>query len=73
MVDFLVGLHAGEEIRLDVVISPADVEVEIGEGVSLKEPFILLGHVLHHCVLSICVTEELPLTLMISLFFLQAI
>ena len=35
MVDFLVWLHACEEVGLDVIVGPAEIEVEIGEGVGL--------------------------------------
>lgn len=73
VIDFLVGLHAGKEIGLDMVISPADIEVEIGEWVSLKKPFILFGHMLNHCVLCICITSKIPLTFITTLFFLPPI
>lgn len=72
MVDLLMGLHAGEEVGLDVVVSPAEVEVEIGEGVGLQEPLVLLGHVLDHCVLGVWMREAVPATLMMSLLFLLA-
>ena len=72
MVDFLVWLHACEEVGLDVIVGPAEIKVEIGEGVGLKEPFILFGDVLDHGVLGVCMGEVLPLTLMTNLFFFDA-
>ena len=72
VVDLLMRLHAGKEFRLDVIVSPAEIEVEIGEGVGLKEPFILFGDVLDHGVLGVCMGEVLPLTLMTNLFFFDA-
>lgn len=65
-------LHAGEEVGLDVVVGPAEIEVEIGEGVGLQEPLVLLGDVFHDGVLSVCIGRRIPLTLMTSLFFLLA-
>ncbi len=52
MVDFLVGLHAGEEFWLDVVVGPADVEVEGGGGVSLHVPLMLFGDMFDDGILS---------------------
>jgi hypothetical protein len=72
VVDLLVRLHACEEVRLDVVVCPADVEVEVGERVGLQEPFVLAGDVFDDCVLGICIGGGLPLTLMTSLCFLLA-
>lgn len=72
VVDLLVGLHAGEEVGLDVVVGPADVEVEVGEGIGLQEPAILLGDVLDHRVLSVCMQAGVPLTLITNLCFLLA-
>lgn len=72
VIDFLMGLHAGKEIGLDVIVGPAEVEVQIGEGVGLQEPFILLGDVLDHRVLRVCMGDAVPLTLMTSLFFFDA-
>jgi len=53
VVDLLVSLHAREEFRLDVVVGPAEVEVEALDGVRLHVPLVLLGHMLHHCVLGL--------------------
>ena len=53
MVNLLVRLHPHKQVRLHMRIGPADVEVEVVDGLSLKEPFILLGHVLDHRVLSV--------------------
>lgn len=72
VVDFLVGLHAGEEIGLDVVVSPADVEVEVGEGIGLQKPLVLFGDVLDDGVLRVLMGKGVPLTLITSLFFLLA-
>ena len=71
MIDFLVLLHASEELGFDVVVGPADVEVEVLDGVSLHHPFVLLSDVLHHSVLRLCFRAFLPLTLMIILCFLE--
>jgi hypothetical protein len=72
VVDLLVGLHACEEVGLDVVVGPAEVEVEVGEGVGLQEAFVLLGDVLDDCVLRVWMGIAVPLTLTTSLCFLDA-
>jgi hypothetical protein len=35
VIDLLVGLHPREEIGFDVVIGPAQIEGQIGEGLRL--------------------------------------
>jgi hypothetical protein len=51
VVNFLVGLHACEELGLNVVVGPAEVEGEVLNGISLQVPAVLFGNVLHDCVL----------------------
>lgn len=53
MVYLLVRLHAGKEVRLNVVIGPADVKVKVCEWVSLEKPFILPGDVFDDSVLCV--------------------
>lgn len=53
VIDFLVWLHPREEIGFDVVIGPAQIEGEIGEGFGLQEPFILAGDMLDDSILGI--------------------
>lgn len=72
VVDLLVGLHACEEVGPDVVVGPAEVEGEVGERVGLQEPPVLLGDVLDHRVLGVCMQAGVPLTLITSLCFLLA-
>lgn len=52
MVDFLMGLHASEEFRLDMVIGPADVEVKGSGRVGLHVPLVLFGNMLDDGILS---------------------
>ena len=56
VVDFLVGVHAQEEVGAHVLVRPAYVEVQVVGGLRLQEPLVLLGHVLHHCILGICLS-----------------
>lgn len=65
------GLHAGKEFRFDVVVSPADVEVEGGWRVGLHPPLVLFGDVFDYGILSFYMREGLPLTLIIILCFLE--
>jgi hypothetical protein len=73
VIDLLVGLHSGEELGLDMVVSPTDVKVEAGDGVGLQPPLIFFGDMLHHGILGFCMLEGVPLTLMMTLFFLVLI
>ena len=69
VVDLLMRLHAGKEFRLDVIVSPAEIEVEVHYGVCLHVPPVLLGDVLDHGVLGFCVSWRVPATLMTILCF----
>lgn len=73
MVDLLVRLHSGKELGFDVIVGPADIEVEVGDRVGLQPPFIFFGNVLYHCVLCFCMLRDVPLTLMTTLCFLVLI
>lgn len=73
MVDLLVGLHACKEFWLDVVVSPADVKIEIENRVGLHDPLVLLGYVLDRGILGFCMRRGVPATLMMILCFLPAI
>jgi len=55
MIYFLMRLHPRKQLVFDVVVSPANIKSEVGEGLSLHEPFVLFGHVLDHSVLGVCV------------------
>lgn len=70
MVDLLVRLHACEKIGLDMVVGPAEIKVEVGEGIGLEEPLVLFGDMLDDSVLGVCMGAVVPLTLMTSLCFL---
>lgn len=70
MVNFLVGLHAGKEFRLDMIVGPAEVEGQPLGRVGLHVPLVLLGDVFHDGILGLCMGRELPLTLTTILCFL---
>jgi hypothetical protein len=53
VIDLLVRLHPREQVRLDVVVSPAKIEVQIGERLGLQIPFILESDVLHDSILRV--------------------
>lgn len=72
MVDLLVRLHACEQFRLDVVVGPAEVEVEVGDRLGLQVPLVFAGDVFNDGVLGVCMGGGVPLTLMTSLFLLLA-
>lgn len=70
VVNFLVGLHAGKEFRLDMIVGPAEVEGQPLGRVGLHVPLVLLGDVFHDGILGLCMGRELPLTLTTILCFL---
>lgn len=70
MVNFLVGLHACEEFRLNMIVGPAEVEGQPLGRVGLHVPLVLLGDVFDDCILGLCMGRELPLTLTTILCFL---
>ncbi len=70
MVDLLVSLHAGEEFGLDVVVGPAQVEVQVHHRVRLHVPPVLLSDMFDDSVLGFWVGESVPATLMTILCFL---
>lgn len=72
VIDLLVRLHPREQVRLDMIVSPAEIEVEIGKRFSLQIPFILESNVLDDSILRVCMEDKLPLTLTMILFFLLA-
>jgi len=51
MVDFLMRLHAGKELSLDVVIRPADIKIEVEDWLGLHEPLVFFGDVLDDGIL----------------------
>lgn len=69
VIDFLMRLHASEEIAFDVIISPTDIEVKVEYWVSLHPPFMFFCDMFDYCILSFLVTECVQLTLMIILCF----
>jgi hypothetical protein len=64
MVDALVLIHFIEDLLLDVVVSPAEVKVHAGDGISDLDPFQLLGHEFDNRVLRILIVGRVPETLM---------
>lgn len=73
MIDLLMRLHSSEQLRFDMVVSPANVEVEASDRICLQPPLIFFGNMFHHSILCLYMLEGVPLTLMISLFFLVLI
>ena len=71
VIDFLVRLHACEEVSFDVIICPAEIEVEVEDGVSLHPPFMFFCDMFDDCILSFFITECVQLTLMIILCFFE--
>ena len=71
MVDFLVGLHAGEELGFDVIVGPAEVKGEVLYGVSLQVPLFFLDDMFDNSVLGFWMRRGLPLTLMTIFCFLE--
>lgn len=71
MVDFLVGLHAGEEFGFDVIVGPAEVKSEVLDGVSLQVPLFFLDDMFDNSVLGFWMRRGLPLTLMTIFCFLE--
>jgi hypothetical protein len=53
MINFLMWLHASKEIWLDMIVSPAQIEVEVGEWFCLQIPFMFTSNVFDHCVLGV--------------------
>ena len=51
MVNFLMILHACEEILADVAIHPTDIEVEVANWLQQEIPFEFFGHVLDNRIL----------------------
>ncbi len=44
MVNFLVGLHAGEDLLSAVAVDPAEVEIKIGDGFGGDVPLEFFGY-----------------------------
>ena len=72
MIDFLMRLHPGKEIRLDMVIGPTEIKIEISDRLGLHKPFIFLGNMLDNSILSFYIDVDVQLTLITILFFLLA-
>ena len=72
MIDFLMRLHPGKEIRLDMVICPAEIKIKISDRLCLHKPFIFLGNMLDNSILSFYIDVDVQLTLITILFFLLA-
>ena len=64
MINFLPLAHLVEDVLLDVVISPAKIEIHARDRISNKRPLEFLGNLPHNSVLSFFISQKLQATLM---------
>jgi hypothetical protein len=65
-------LHASKQVWLNMIVGPANIEVQVSKRLRKQKPFILKSDMLDNSILRVYVSNKLPLTLTVILFFLLA-